>query len=105
MSNLKVSLTGQGEIDNAVIYLDDPSNTIAYQLNPVTGSKWESQTIKIPMSPGDPLSYNLYVVAFSGTRFKCTITDEESGRSLDFEGTTGIQIRSRAHISGSKMLR
>lgn len=98
---LKVSLEGKGTIDNAVIYLEDPKEKMPYHLNPVSNTEWEREGISIPVDGA--LDYSLYVLAFTGTKFKCVITDEE-GKSIAIEGITGKKIKNLAHETGSKKL-
>ncbi|UOQ54326.1 hypothetical protein [Hymenobacter cellulosivorans] len=99
MAALTIELEGEGTIDNASIYLEDPSETIEHKLDPTTDTKW-SKKVTLPVD--DTLDYSLYVVAFSGTRFKCTITRNDDGRSIEISGITGAKIKSRANIKGSK---
>jgi len=99
MASLKIELTGDGIIDNAAIYLEDPEESIEYKLNPTSDTKWETE-INLPIQ--NELDYSLYVVAFSGTHFDCRITNMDSNKTIEFEGKTGHPIKNRAHISGSQ---
>jgi hypothetical protein len=72
---LKVKLVGQGPIDNAVIFLEDPKEKISHFLSPTSndGTEWEK------------MDYSLYVQAFSGTQFECTLIKKMT-RQLSFRG-------------------
>lgn len=102
MAKLKVTVEGKGIIDNAVIYIEDPSEKTPYFLDPKSDKVWTKKNISIPLEGW--LDYSLYVVAFSGTKFTCMITDE-NGKKVTFKGITGSKIKNRAHISGSKELK
>lgn len=99
MANLKVELLGDDVVDNASIYLEDPQESIEYHLDQKSDTKWET-TVSIPVE--DTLEYSLYVVAFTGTHFTCTITDLGTDKKIEFEGITGVKIKHRAHIKGSE---
>lgn len=97
----KIELTSDGEIDNAVIYLEDPKEKIPYFLQPSDGSgkSWELDNLKIPLQ--GELDYGLYVVAFSGTKFNCVITNKANDKTIEFSGTTGSRIKGQAYETGS----
>jgi hypothetical protein len=97
---LNVNLKGEGTIDNAVIYLEDPKEKMPYFLDPKSNEEWEKDGLNIPLE-GD-LDYSLYVLAYSGTRFKCVITNSDDGKTITIEGTTGKKIKNQAHETGSK---
>ena len=99
MPSLKVELTGKGTIDNASIYLEDPEQSIEYKLNPISNIKWETQ-VDIPVQ--NELDYCLYVVAFSGTKFDCVVTNLSNNETVKFDGKTGHPIKNRAKVSGSQ---
>ncbi|OKS84549.1 hypothetical protein RG47T_5239 [Mucilaginibacter polytrichastri] len=42
------------------------------------------------------------MVAFSGTKFSCVITDKGSGGTISFSDVTGKQIKNRAISKGDK---
>lgn len=98
---LKVSLKGEGQIDNAVIYLEDPKEKIPYFLNPISGDgiEWELDNISIPLE--GELDYALYVVAFTGTQFTCVITNLENDKTIEFSSITGKKIKNQAYETGS----
>ena len=102
MAKLEVLLKGEGTIDNAVIYLEDPTEKMPYFLEPQSNEEWQKRNISVPLL-GD-LDYSLYVLALSKTKFECTIKDSK-GKKIEFTGITGKKIRNRAHLSGSKKLK
>lgn len=97
MPTLKIELQGDDVIDNASIYLEDPHETIEYKLDPESDTTWTKQ-VSLPVNGS--LEYSLYVVAFTGTHFTCTITDVGTERKIKLEGITGP--KNRAHIQGSQ---
>jgi hypothetical protein len=99
MAKLKVSLHGVGSIDNSVIYLEDPSEKIPLFLDPKNEKEWELDNIAITID--GELDYSLYVLAFSGTAFTCTISNEDN-KKIELEGVTGTKIKNRAHLFGTK---
>jgi hypothetical protein len=99
MPKLKVELQGDGVIDNASIYLEDPQESMEYRLDPDSDILWKTE-VSIPVE--DMLDYSLYVLAFSGTHFTCTITNADTEEKVEFEGITGVKIKHRANIKGSK---
>jgi hypothetical protein len=99
MASLKIELKGEGPIDNASIYLEDPAESIEIKLNPSSDTKWGT-TLNLPVQ--NELDYSLYVVAFSGTRFECVITNLDTNKSIKFDGKTGYPIKNRAHVSGAQ---
>lgn len=99
MANLKIELQGNDVIDNASIYLEDPQESVEYKLDPDSDTFWKTD-VTLPVE--DSLDYSLHVVAFTGTHFKCTITDIDTENKIEFEGITGTKIKHRAHIKGSQ---
>lgn len=99
MSKLKIELKGDGAIDNASIYMEDPAESIEYKLSPLSDTEWTTE-VAIPVS--GTLDFSLYVVAFSGTHFQCIIRNTETNATIEFEGITGTKVKNRAHIVGSQ---
>ncbi len=97
---LNVNLKGEGTIDNVVIYLEDPKEKMPYFLKPKSNREWERVNLSIPLV-GD-LDYSLYVLAFSGTKFTCIITNNENDKTIVIEGVTGRKIKNQAHETGSE---
>lgn len=102
MAKLKVELTGEGVIDNAAIFFDDPQEKLPIYLDPTTDKKWSKDNISVPMDNEDELSYALYVVAFTGTSFSCVITNKDIDKTISFSDITGKVIKNRAISKGSK---
>lgn len=102
MAKLKVELKGEGIIDNAAIYLEDEAEKLPHFLDPKNDKEWLKENISIPLE--GELDYSLYVVAFSGTKFKCTISDEEENK-IELSGVTGSKTKNRAHLKGSEKLK
>jgi hypothetical protein len=101
MAKLDILLVGEGTIDNAVIYLEDPQEKIPYFLEPKNDNEWHCDGVTMPLD--DELDYSLYVVAFSGTKFKCTIENNEGGK-VELSGITGKKVKNRAHLIGTKKI-
>lgn len=101
MAKLNVTLTGEGVINNAAVYLEDPKELIPLYLNPVSDTEW-SREVSVPIE--GPLDYSLIVIAATGTRFKCEIVNMEDGTSLRITGMTGIKNKNYYHESGSREL-
>lgn len=97
---LKVSLTGDGTIDNAVIYLEDPKEKMPYFLQPTSETDWERDDLSIPLD--GELNYSLYVLAFNGTGFKCVVTNKDDNKTVTIKGVTGKIIKSQAHETGAQ---
>ena len=99
MATLKVTLVGEGVINNAAVYLEDPLELIPLYLNPVSDTEWERE-VSVPLE--GKLDYSLIVIAITGTRFKCTIDYPEEGTSISIKGMTGIKHKNYYHEKGSR---
>lgn len=99
MAKLNVTLTGEGVINNAAIYLEDPLELIPIYLNPVSDTEWVVE-VSVPLE--GPLDYSLIVIALTGTRFKCSIDYPEEGTSIKIKGMTGIKNKNYYHEKGSR---
>ena len=97
---LKVTLDGEGTIDNAVIFLEDPIEKFPIYLEPVSNKKWEKEDI--PTIHDDLLDYSLHVQAYTGTAFTCVVTDMENDKSVTIEGITGKKIKHYANEKGTQ---
>ena len=99
---LNVSVKGDGIINNAAVYLEDPLEMIPIYLNPVSATEWERNDISVPLEGA--LEYSLIVIAFTGTKFHCTITNAEDGTSIEINGMTGKKNKNYYHEKGSRDL-
>ena len=64
MATLNIKLTSPGVIDNATIYLEDPSERIPIFFNPINDSEWKCENVRVPIQGS--LELSLYVLGFSG---------------------------------------
>jgi len=106
MAKLTIEVNGTGTIDNAGIFLDDPDEKLPYYLDPVTDEDWKTtDPVSVPMKADDPLSYSLHVVAFTGTQFTATITNNDNSKKISISGVTGKPYPNRAVIKGTDILK
>ena len=99
MAILNVSVKGDGVINNAAIYLEDPLEKTPLYLNPVSDTEWERSNINVPLE--GQLDYSLIVIASTGTKFSCTITNTEDDTSVSFKGMTGKKDKNYYHEKGA----
>jgi hypothetical protein len=95
MKSYKASLTSEGLVNNVSVYLEelpDPGLPLPMPiyLKPISMSKtkWEMDSIEILVV--NRLDYEVRVQAYSGTKWKFTLVNEEnSAKVLELEGRTG----------------
>jgi hypothetical protein len=102
MATFNVSVKGEGVINNAAVYLEDPLELIPLYLNPLSPTEWERNDISAPLE--GPLDYSLIVIAFTGTKFSCTITNADDGTCIKISGKTGVKNKNYYHEKGSRAL-
>jgi len=100
MAILNVRLKGEGVINNAAIYLEDPLEKIPLYLNPVSDKEWERTNISVPLE--GQLDYSLIVIACTGTKFSCTITNTEDDTTVSITGMTGKKNKNYYHEQGAR---
>ena len=100
MAKLNIKLTSPGVIDNAVIYLEDPTESIPNHFQPKTDSEWELKNVSVPVLGN--LEYSLHVLAYNGTSFECVINRDADSKTIKLKGKTGSSMTHRANIKGSK---
>lgn len=81
-----IVLTGEGEIDNAYIFINDPGEQNKIWFEPKSSVKFEISNIEVGTE--DSLQYQIKVKAYYGTKFKCIITREDE-KAIEIEGITG----------------
>ena len=100
MATLNIKLTRPGAIDNATIYLEDPSERIPIFFNPISDGEWEAKNVKVPIRGS--LELSLYVLGFSGTKFECEITRMSDSKTIKVKGKTGNYSTNVGRVIGSK---
>lgn len=100
MAILDIKLTSPGIIDNATIYLEDPSERIPIFFNPINDGEWECKNVRVPIQGS--LELSLYVLGYSGTKFECEITRMSDSKTINVKGRTGNYSTNVGRVIASK---